>query len=117
MRISDWSSDVCSSDLHRAAAPDPDAVARRRRHGPPGLGADRGLAGHEAKPRRLACLSARADDGRAAADPDQPKIVTARGRPAALLPRPCRAMLAAVGTGVGAARRPLPATRWGVLCA
>src|SRR3546814_18268281 len=31
MRISDWSSDVCSSDLHRRQRPRPDAAQRRDR--------------------------------------------------------------------------------------
>src|SRR3546814_7294232 len=46
MRISDWSSDVCSSDLHAAGAVDADGGLQREAPVPGalllGLGADRG---------------------------------------------------------------------------
>src|SRR3546814_19535928 len=65
---------------HRAAAPDPDVVARLRRHGPPGLGVDLRLAGHEAKPPRLAYLFARAANGRVSPAPITSNL-TAEPRP------------------------------------
>src|SRR3546814_7284025 len=55
MRISDWSSDVCSSDLRRQRRPYPAAARRRRlRHPVRGDGDVHPRLGGAARPRLLA---------------------------------------------------------------
>src|SRR3546814_8622175 len=73
MRISDWSSDVCSSDLFAAERAIADDVARARLadvqqrqavDGDPHLGEHRGQR-HRVEPRRLDRARGRAEIGRA----------------------------------------------------
>src|SRR3546814_4507876 len=51
MRISDWSSDVCSSDLHRVAAEQAVGLDRQRALGAVGDEADRGYCDHRQRQR------------------------------------------------------------------
>src|SRR3546814_12246233 len=79
MRISDWSSDVCSSDLRAPSGRPPPACGGRPFARNPALPAEAGAAHHA----RLAAAEGRADRD-AGAVADRAQVAHGQGRPAVL---------------------------------